>query len=182
MSVDHQRYTSVAIALHWATAILMIYMLFLGEDLIKVGRGASLAGVGPSLHASIGMSVFVLSVARLFWRLANPPPPLPVTMKTWEKALSHSTHVVFYGLLVLLPLTGWFALAHYGTEHRDIASVLFFGFFPAAIWPDIGWNFGGLHEILSKLGILLLALHVLAALKHQFYDKDNIFARMSLRR
>jgi cytochrome b561 len=177
MPPNSQRYTTVAILLHWLIAGLMIYMLFWGEDLIARAHGTQ----GPSLHATIGVSILVLSLARLGWRFANPPPALPATTKSWEAMLGHWAHVLFYVLMVGLPLSGLAAFTSHLVVHPDAIGSTIFGVLLVPALPDFG--FGGqfhlLHNIGSKAAIALLLLHVLAALKHQFWDKDGLLRRMS---
>jgi cytochrome b561 len=172
-----QRYTTVAILLHWLIAGLMIYMLFFGEDLIARAHGTQ----GPSLHATIGVSILILSLARLGWRIANPPPPLVASTKPWEAKLAHITHGLFYLLMIGLPLTGLSAFTSHIVQHADATGSTIFGVMAVPALPDFG--FGGpmhfAHTVGSKIGIALLLLHIAAALKHQFWDKDNLLRRMS---
>jgi cytochrome b561 len=177
MATSTSRYTNIAISLHWLIAGLMIYMLFFGEDLIARAHGTA----GPSLHATIGVSILILSLARLGWRLANPPPALPATIKSWEARASELSHGLFYVLMIGLPLTGLMAFTSHMMAHPDAKESQIFWSLPVPALPDFG--FGGpahlLHTIGSKVGIALLILHVAAALKHQFWDKDNVLRRMS---
>ena len=170
-----ERYSRLAVYIHWIMAAFIIGMLVFGEDLMSP-RGSAL---GRSAHVSIGLSVLGLIVLRVLWRIASPPPPLPAGTRRWEKALSHATHGLLYALMALIPLSGVFAYAGFAAEHPAAADARAFGLFamPRLVWfPD--WNFGALHGILSNAMIGLVALHVLAALKHQFIDKDNLIARM----
>jgi cytochrome b561 len=171
------RYSKIAIYLHWLIAALMIYMLFLGEDLIAHAKGT----YGPSIHATIGVSILVLSLARLAWRLTNPPPTLPTTTAKWEAVTSKITHVLFYVLMIGLPLTGLTAFTSHMVEHADSVGSTIFGLFPVPALPDFGAGsaFHAIHTVGSKLGILLLLLHVVGALKHQFWNKDGMLRRMS---
>ena len=99
-------------------------------------------------------------------------------MKPLEITLSKLTHLAFYGLLIGLPLTGWLATPALIARHADMANLTVFGAMPLPAAPALGLPMGGLHAIMSKLGIALLALHVLAALKHQFVNRDGILRRM----
>jgi cytochrome b561 len=178
MTLPTARYTKPAIWLHWIVAVLMIFMLFLGEDYIRVPRGGSLAGWGPSAHASFGILILLLGVARLLWRLGNPPPALPVPMPRWQAVASHATHWAFYALMIAIPVFGLFAIVPFGAERIDLQDVSFFQVFPVAILPNLGsWTIEA-HEILSTLAKILIFLHVAAALKHQFWDKDGLLGRM----
>src|SRR5215469_4189815 len=94
------RYSHVAIALHWTIAVLIIVNLTIG-----LLHESLLPGTIP-LHKSIGMLVLILSVIRLGWRFTHRPPPLPVTVKRWEKGLAHAVHWLLYALMILIPLSG----------------------------------------------------------------------------
>jgi cytochrome b561 len=175
MSVLTTRYSTVAVILHWLIAVLMIYMVLFGEDLIRRPTETFY----PSLHASIGISVLILSLARLVWRLMNPPPALPSTMKAWEVTVSHITHWAFYILMIGLPLTGLMAFTHMLPKEAILSGTTLFGVAPVPGLPDLGGAGSNLHELGSKALEALIILHVVAALKHQFWDKDNLLRSMS---
>jgi cytochrome b561 len=175
------KYNGVAMILHWITAVLMIFMIVFGEDLMgEKGKAAEAAASTflPSLHVSIGVSILVLAVLRLLWRLVNPPPPYPATMKPWEVTLSKVTHGLFYVLMIGLPLTGWLAFAVFLKEVPAMSGVSVFGLFPVPAAPQLGELAKGAHGLGSNVAMALVILHVLAALKHQFIDGDGIFRRM----
>jgi cytochrome b561 len=175
MSHTITRYSTVAIMLHWLIAVLMIYLVLFGEDLIRRPSDTFY----PSLHASIGISVFILSLARLSWRLINPPPALPSTMKPWEVSVSRISHWAFYILMVGLPLTGLMSFTHHLPREAILNGTTLFGVALVPGLPDVGGMGGNLHELASKALEALIILHVVAALKHQFWDKDNLLRRMS---
>lgn len=175
MSTTPSRYSTVAICLHWIIAVLMIYMILFGEDLIRHPSGTFY----PSLHASLGVSILILSLARLAWRLMNPPPALPITMKPWEVTISHVTHWLFYILMIGLPLSGLMSFTHQLPKEALLSGTTLFGVMAIPSLPDVGGFGGDLHSLASKVGEALMILHVVAALKHQFWDKDNILRRMS---
>jgi len=181
MSTHAARYTRPAIWLHWIIAALMMFMLFqqfFGNNLIRVPVGGSLAGWKPSAHASIGILILLLGLARLFWRLGNPPPALPASMPRWQVRASRATHWTFYALMFALPVTGMLALVPYGAERLDVQNVAFFNLVPVALAPDLGSWTGALHELLTNVAKLLVIVHVLATLRHQFWDRDAILKRM----
>jgi cytochrome b561 len=169
------RYSTGAIILHWLIAILMITMLIFGEDMIRRPTETFY----PSMHASLGISILVLSLIRLWWRFAHTAPALPATMKGWEVKLSHFTHIIFYVLMIVLPLTGLMAFAKEAASKTILNGASIFGIFPVPAISDFLGIGGEVHEISSKLAQALVILHVLAALKHQFWDKDNLMRRMS---
>jgi cytochrome b561 len=182
--MSRTRYDTVAMILHWVTAVLMVVMIFLGEDMIEQERdaapGAALDGF-PSLHVSLGVAILILALVRLGWRMVSPAPPYPATMKGWEIALSKLTHTLFYVLMIGIPLTGWLAFSEYLQEHPALEAVRVFGLFGVPVGPLLGEYAGEIHEIGSNLAMVLFFLHVLAALKHQFIDRDGIMRRMAPR-
>ena len=97
------RYATVAILLHWIIAALIILQVVLAGRM--EGRTPEAFAV-VQLHKSIGITVLLLSLARLAWRLLNPPPPEPQTLAAWERALSKVAHWGFYGVMLGMPLTG----------------------------------------------------------------------------
>ena len=97
------RYSRGAIAFHWVIAALVLFNLWLGlfhDDLPREWK------VMP-VHKSVGVTILVLSIGRLAWRLMHKPPHLPDLMPAWEKAAAKAVHWIFYALLFILPLTGW---------------------------------------------------------------------------
>jgi cytochrome b561 len=179
LSTQATRYSSPAIWLHWIIAILMLFMLIVGGDYMRLPRGTSLTGWQPSAHASFGILILLLGVARLLWRLGNRPPALPQTMPRWQISASHATHWAFYVLMVGIPVTGLLALVPYGAERLNVEHVTFFDLFPVAFMPNLGSWTGGAHELLSRVAKALVLVHVIAALKHQFWDKDGLLGRIS---
>ncbi len=174
MTEQNLRYNNVAIGLHWVIGLLMIFMLFFGEGLIQRVQGTFY----PAIHVSLGISILVLSVVRLAWRLMNPPPALPDTMKSWEKTVSHIAHWVFYILMIGMPITGMMAIGPAAVEKADLLQASIFGLFAVPVLPNI-LGLGVTHGAGAFFGKLLVILHVGAALKHQFWDKDGILRRMS---
>jgi cytochrome b561 len=163
-------------SLHWLIAVLLIFMLFFGGDLMKGEKGGSF--FGPSLHASIGSAILVLSVLRLVWRLYNPPPAYPASMAPWEQMAAKTTHLLFYVLLIGMPLTGWLATPKFLSEEGAMMGLTVFGAFPLPGAPNLGLPMKAIHDLGSNFGIALLALHVLAALKHHFVNRDGVLRRM----
>ena len=174
------RYSRIAIGLHWLTALAIIGNLVSGltldlflECTDPAMKVQGLINIG--MHKSLGLTIIVLTLARLGWRLANPPPPLPAHMTRLERRLAQLAHAAFYGLMFILPLSGW-ALASTGR-----APIRWFGQFEVPHLPVAASQrdlFGESHELLGWTMVALLVLHVLAALKHHFIDRDDVFAGM----
>lgn len=178
IEIGKSKYDSVAMLLHWVTALLIIFMLVFGEELIEAAEHGDGGTFLASVHVSVGVAILALTLLRVLWRFTHAAPPLPVTMKSWEVTLSKLTHFAFYALLIGIPLTGWLAFGDFVREEPAMASLKVFGMFALPAAPDVGEAAKEVHEIGSKAMIALVVLHVLAALKHQFVDDDGIFRRM----
>lgn len=179
------RYTSVAIALHWAIALLIVGLLTVGwvMDALPGGPGSPKTAI-IQLHKSLGITVLLLTIARIIWRVMNPPPPGP-SMPALQKLLAGSVHVLLYAVMLLMPLSGWIMASAEIDKHET----LFFGTTPFYA-PGVGALPAGARESLAEVSeavhhnlawllAALLALHVAAALKHQFVDRDSLLARMA---
>lgn len=185
MTPSTHRYTSAAIALHWLIAFAIIGLIAVGWIMGDLPRGDPLRTQLYQMHKSFGITVLVLSIGRIVWRLVNPPPPEP-PMPGWQSLAARAVHVAFYGLILIMPITGWILVS---AAPQGTPTVLF----GVAPWPHIPGlpdlpleTRRELHEPLefvhSKLAwviIVLLGLHVGAALKHQFLDRDGLMARMA---
>ena len=167
------RYTNVAILLHWTIAALIVANLAVGFF-----QESWLKGTMP-LHKSIGLTVLGLSVVRLGWRLAHRPPPLPATVRPWEKGLAHLTHWLFYALMILMPLSGWVFTSAGSRKYPTT----FFGLFtvPPIVGQDkaLGDTVAERHGQMAWILLALIVLHVAGALKHRFVDRDRTLARMA---
>jgi cytochrome b561 len=169
------RYTRVAIWLHWIIAALIVANLTIGlihDDLDRAIRGPLM-----NFHKATGITILVLTLARLAWRLTHRPPPDDPVMKPWERALAHLTQWVFYGLLIILPLTGWLLIS---TGKNSLMG--WYGLFtvpplPAAKATHEIWSES--HEILGYAMLVLLLLHVAGALKHHFGGDKHLIGRMA---
>lgn len=159
------RYSGGAIVFHWTIAALVLVNLWIG-----------LIGGPMSLHKSIGITVLVLTIGRIAWRIANPPPPLPAAMPVWERTAAGATHWLFYIFLIVLPMSGW-AMSS-GATRRPLE---WFGLFAVPYLPIPPSLAGVGHEAHELVGLAmagLVALHVAAALRHHFILRDGMFGRM----
>lgn len=176
-------YSKVARWLHWIIAILIIGLLIVGLLMMKIPReNTDLRIFVFGWHKSFGILVLVLSILRLFWRLGHKPPTLPTHMPNWEKMAAHGTHVAFYIFMIAMPMVGW-AITSTSRYPSKIFQVIPLPSLPGL--GDLGEKraqahefFENAHEKLAYLAIALIVLHVGAALKHHFSDKDDVLARM----
>ena len=169
-------YTKTAVILHWILAVAMIGLLLFGLQTMGNHNGRLL----PTLHASAGFLLLALVIYRLIWRWINPPPPLPEGIRRGERMMAKLSHIALYAAMILLPLSGWFAFTEHVRRSLGVAPASLFGVTKIPLLPDFGINFHFIHKWGGKAVLALVAIHVLAALKHHFYDRDNVLRRMML--
>ncbi|MEL7542427.1 MAG: cytochrome b/b6 domain-containing protein [Pseudomonadota bacterium] len=178
------RYTAVAITLHWVMAALLIGMVVLGNFMFD-DEGREIFWL-YQLHKSIGITVLILTVARIIWRIMNPPPPDMAPMAGWESALSKVTHIGFYGLMLALPLSGWLLVS---AAPVQVPTLLY----DAVRWPHLPgvpdletqtkaqiYSLASqAHELMGWMLAGLIALHVGGAAKHIVVDRVPLLSRMT---
>ncbi|MEM8788002.1 MAG: cytochrome b [Pseudomonadota bacterium] len=177
--------------LHWVMALMIVILLVVGiymsnfipDTLEGIGQRVELT----QMHKSFGFTVFVLAVLRVVWRLANPTPKLPDAMPGWQKAASHASHFALYGLIFIMPLTGWLMASASPLNNADAYPTqiknMVFGLFempdPFPTGTESLESIFHTAHFLSSLGlVLILGLHIGAALKHHLVDRDAILRRM----
>lgn len=169
---DH--YGLIARLLHWLIAALAIGML-LGGSLLSILPAGGFKAVVIAGHKSIGVVIFVLTIGRIAWRYANPRPrdlgSIPVL-----NYIAHLVHIFLYVLLLLQPLVGILMSQTYGYP------VSVFGLFklPPLVWqsPSLGNVLREAHGVAAVLLAAFIVIHVAAALKHHFVDRDRTLMRM----
>ncbi|WP_210252978.1 cytochrome b [Beijerinckia sp. L45] len=179
------RYTGIAMILHWIVAILLIVNVALGLSADYIPDGY----VRPviDLHKSIGITVLGLVILRILWRLSHKPPAMPKTYAPWERFAAHAAHGALYLVILALPVSGWM----HDSAWKGAAThpILLYGVIP---WPRIGWIenvephhkevlhsvFFAAHAYAAYALYALLALHIIGALKHQFWDREPELQRM----
>ena len=176
MTTTTTRYHEVARLLHWLIAGLILLQYALASmaedaasDLQELGLLAN--------HKSVGMTILMLAIVRVMWRLTHAVPALPVSMPRWQVRASNFSHALLYFLIFGLPLSGWLL------SSSNTYSVSWFNVF---VFPDlISGNenraelLQDVHETLAKTLFALALLHILAALKHGLFDRDGVLGRMS---
>jgi cytochrome b561 len=171
-----QRYSLPAIVLHWLIALLIVGTFTLGLVMTDI------PGLTPtklryfSWHKWAGVTVLALAALRLLWRLRSTPPAYPASMPAWQHRAAHGLHGLLYLLMFAVPLSGYFYSLAAGVP------VVYFGLFPLPVLidadPALKSVLGVLHYWLNMGLAALVSLHVLAALKHVFIDRDGIMSRM----
>ena len=172
-----QRYSNVTVAFHWITVALVLFQAYLG---FRFG----LSKPGPARddvfiwHKTMGVIILLLTLARLFYRWRNPPPPFPPELPTWERIAAVWNHRLFYILLIAMPIVGLVAVSGYANG----PTTPLLGGIEIPVIPgvsrDTGEVAGEMHEIAAFLLVALILMHAGAALKHQFVDRWRGSARM----
>jgi cytochrome b561 len=169
------KYSRTARGFHWITVVLVIVMM--GVGVYMAGLPLSMEKIKIyNIHKSIGFCILILTVLRLFWRLQNPPPPLPETMKAWEISAAHGAHLALYGLLIAMPVVG---MMHSWAANFPVVIFDLFTL-PSLMAPDESLK--GVLKLAHKIGAIafavLILVHALAALKHHWIEKDDVLRRM----
>ena len=170
------RYNPVSIALHWVMAALIVTTWSIAIAISDMPLSPTRI-TGYSWHKWLGMTVLLLVLVRLVWRATHPAPKLELVMPLWQERAMQLTHFGLYLLMIAIPLVGWVMSSAKGY------TVNYFGLFdlPNLVEKDkaFGHFLKEVHEYLADVLVALVSLHVLAALKHQFIDKDGLLSRMS---
>lgn len=172
---SQQSYGITAIALHWSSALLVIFMLGLGIYMTDLPDGDPKWG-WYGLHKSIGLLIFMLLILRVIWKRLNTTPPLPNNLKRYEVILAHASHGLLYLLLLLIPITGYIDSSAGGYH------INFFELFdiPTLVEKNKAlMEFAAeTHEFLAFFMMGLIVLHIGAALKHHIILKDDVLKRI----
>ena len=170
-----QHYTAIAQFFHWGMALLIAGLVTLGFVMTDMELSPEKLQY-YAWHKWVGVSVFIWVWLRLLWRVINPPPAYPDNMSIWMQRLAHAGHAVLYGLMVIIPISGWLLSSAKGVQ------TVWFGVLPLPDLIDknkeLGHLLHALHEALNYLMLFLLAGHIAAALKHHWIDRDDILKRM----
>ena len=175
MSALPARYTTTAMTLHWIVAVLIIGNLSWG--LYMIGLDLSPTKLKYySWHKWTGITIFLLSFARVWWRLKHPAPQLPESMPKWQRTAAHASHHLLYALFFAAPLSGWLYSSAAGFQ------TVYFGVLPI---PDLLSKNVELSDVLKvvhrsfnyTMAAIILA-HIAAAVRHHLIDRDDILVRM----
>lgn len=170
-----QTYTGIAKTLHWLVFALMSGAFIVGFYMAGLPLSPAKLQL-VSWHKWTGVTIFLLVLMRLTWRLMNPPPAQTAPMPAWQLQASEITHRLLYLLMLAMPVSGWLMSSAKGVP------TVWFGLIQL---PDLleknkplGKALEEVHEILGFIILAFVAIHVVAALKHHFVDRDNVLARM----
>jgi len=169
-----QRYTHTAIALHWLIALIIFCSFPLGLYMVELPLSPLKLKL-YSWHKWAGVTIFALALLRIFWRIGHAP-PAPVAMPIWQRSVAAALHVLLYALIFAVPVSGWLMSSASGFQ------VVWFGVLPL---PDLLGKNKELAEFLKQIHVLLnytlaalVIIHVAAALKHHWHDRDEVLTSM----
>jgi cytochrome b561 len=170
------RYSLPAIVLHWLIALLIMATFTLGVTMVDI------PGLTPtklkyfSWHKWLGVTVLALACLRLLWRLTHEAPAYPAAMAGWQQSAAHGLHGLLYLLIFAVPVSGYIYTLAAGVP------VVYLGILPLPVFmePNQEWKpiLKQVHYVLNMTLLAAVSLHVLAALKHHFIDRDGVFKRM----
>lgn len=174
-----RRYTRTAMLLHWVLGLALIGLF--GVGIYMTGLPFSPQRLKLyNWHKWAGVAVLALSALRLLWRFVRKPPALPAdllaSMPRWQQLIHHGTHHLMYALFFMVPLLGWAYSSAAGFP------IVFLGQLPLPDFVPVSEPLADalkpLHALAAYALALLVVLHVAAALKHQWIDRDGLMARM----
>ncbi len=176
---DSRRYSGIAIALHWVLALALVVIFSVGLYMADLPFSPARLKLF-NYHKWAGITILLLSILRLVWRFTHRPPALPQTvtlsMPDWQMKAYHATHYLMYALFFIVPLVGWAYSSAAGFP------IVLFGVLPLPDFVVADKALSELikpwHEISAFALAGLVVLHVAAAIKHHFIDKDGLLQRM----
>lgn len=169
------RYGAPAIVLHWLVAALVLLTIPLGIYMADLPLSPQKLKL-YSYHKWIGVTVFGLAVVRVLWRLTHAAPPLDPALPAWQRKAAHAVHGLLYVLILAIPLSGWIYSSAVGVP------TVYLGLWqlPDLVTRDreLADSLKAVHMTLAYGLAALVLVHLLAALKHHFIDRDGVLARM----
>lgn len=173
--MNDPRYTLTAIRLHWLTALLILASFTVGLYMVDLPLSPQKLKI-YAWHKWAGVTIFLLVIWRLLWRMRHQPPELPIAMPLWQRQLAVGAHFLLYLLMFAVPLSGWLMSSAKGFQ------TVYFGILPIPdlLGKNVEWG-NRLREVHESLNFLMMAVvtgHALAALKHHWIDRDDVLVRM----
>jgi cytochrome b561 len=172
----NERYDSVAIALHWLIAVLIVANIAIAWSLDLFDHHSPEHDRVLTIHKSVGTTVLLLAALRLAWRWTHPAPSLPLAMPAWQQLAARASHLLLYLVMFVMPVTGLIDSAAFSEPVR-----YFFLFdLPVVIAHNepLGHAAFAVHQATALILYGLLLVHAGAALYHHYFMKDDVLRRM----
>ena len=172
-------YTRTAVALHWLIAVCVLGQILFGWYLEEIPRGTPARSWYVNLHKSVGITLGLMIVFRLFWRVRHTPPALPTSMPAWQRVAAIVSHRSLYTCMLIMPITGYVAsnFSEYGVRYFNVFLMPPWGIDDDRVYAF----FNGAHVATSYVFVALITVHVLSGLGHAAL-RDGIFQRMWIRK
>jgi len=171
-----EKYGTISKILHWGIALLVLALIALGWYMTSLDYYHPWRHRTLSLHKSVGVLVFILFMIKILWLIKNPTPKISDKLKKWERIAAWIVHKFLFAIICILPITGYIMSTSSGS------SISFFGMFEIAPLFTAGENARdiseNIHEIIAYSTLAVAILHIAAALKHHFIDKDDTLKKM----
>lgn len=172
-----EKYHKSIITLHWLIAVIVFILIALGLNMVDIERGTPERAFYYNLHKSFGVTLLFLMMTRIYLRVRFKSPPLPSSISLIQKTLARTSHFILYLSLVLMPLSGLIAsqFTKYGVKYFGLFKIPPL-FTENKFYYDL---FQNLHKAFAIVIMIMVSIHILAAIKHIFVDKDDIFQRIA---
>lgn len=178
-----RRYSPVGQAFHWVMAALVTFQLYWGWHMNRIPAGGEKLRA-YEIHAELGLLMLILAMLRGIWRLIVPGPLNDADRLGWQTRAAYVTHILFYICFFGLPLSGWAMWSALGDgAPLSIAGIIPWPQMPfdaAPVWAQwlvLDWA-EGIHALLIILLVVMIPIHVGAALKHHFWDRHDVLRGM----
>lgn len=178
-----RRYSPVGIGFHWSVAALIVFQLWWGWRTGRLPAGADKLAA-YEIHVETGLLILVITLLRMAWRIMIPGPINDADKPGWQSTAAHATHFAFYGLLILLPVSGWAMLSATAPDQTlSIAGVVPWPQLPLdSLTPAQRWTIEERAETVHVWTVVallaLMAVHVGATVKHELVDRDDVLMGM----
>lgn len=170
----NENYGSIAKFFHWLIFALIVTLLLVSWFMGKLSP--ELKGTVYNTHKLVGLTVLLLTTARLIWAVSGSKPKLPSAMKPWEKLAEKAVHIGLYACLIFMPLCGWIMSTAAGQAPQLLGYTVNL---PGVIQDKATSHlFNNYHAFIAWVIVALVSVHVGAALKHHFINRDNVLRTM----
>lgn len=170
-----ERYSGIAMALHWTIAMLIAVMFGIGWYMVDLPQHSHERSFYFALHKSIGLTIMLLVIFRLVWRFRHHPPALPQSLLAWQRRVANASHLLLYVFMIVQPVSGYLSSSFSGYSTK----------FWGVPLPEWGWHdavinefFTDVHVASSVALLCLIAMHICGALAHLAGVHENVLVRM----
>ncbi len=176
MTLSVQGYRRPARWLHWIIAVLVLLMIPAGLIMVQKGLARPVQDALFLFHKNTGVILFGLLVIRVIYRRRHPAPDLPDSLPTWQRQAAHLSHLALYGLLIVMPVSGYVRVRAGGFPIESLDAIGIGTLLPKS--DRLADAASAVHQTAAFLLIAIVALHIAAAMQHAVLRRDGIWSRM----